>query len=123
VPWKPKTICSYPGCNELSHDRYCGMHKKRMNKERNSINSKIYNNQWRKASKTYLKENPLCVHCEKEDRLTPATEVDHIIPHGGDMKLFWDKSNWQTLCKKCHSIKTAKEDGGYGNISNSPRGF
>jgi 5-methylcytosine-specific restriction protein A len=122
MPWKPKSICSYPGCNELTHDRYCSKHKREVNKVRNEMNSKIYNNRWRKASKAYLKDNPLCVHCKKEDRLTPATEVDHIIPHGGDMKLFWDKSNWQSLCKKCHSKKTALEDGGFGNTPKSFRG-
>lgn len=122
MPWKPKSICSYPGCNELTHDRYCSKHKREVNKERNDINSKIYNNRWRKASKAYLKDNPLCVYCKKEDRLTPATEVDHIIPHGGDMKRFWDKSNWQSLCKKCHSKKTALEDGGFGNTPKSLRG-
>jgi 5-methylcytosine-specific restriction protein A len=122
MPWKPKSICSYPGCNELTHDRYCSKHKREVNKERNEMNSKIYNNRWRKASKAYLKDNPLCVHCKKEDRLTPATEVDHIIPHGGDMKRFWDKSNWQSLCKKCHSKKTALEDGGFGNTPKSLRG-
>ncbi len=115
MPWKPKSICSYPGCNELTHDRYCSKHKREINKERNNINSKIYNNRWRKASKAYLKENPLCVQCEKEGRLIPATEVDHIIPHCGDMKLFWNRSNWQPLCKSCHSKKTAEEDGGFGN--------
>lgn len=31
------------------------------------------------------------------------------------MKLFWDKSNWMALCKPCHSRKTAKENGGFGN--------
>jgi 5-methylcytosine-specific restriction protein A len=122
MPWKPKSICSYPGCNELTHDRYCSKHKREVNKERNEMNSKIYNNRWRKASKAYLKDNPLCVHCKKEDRLTPATEVDHIIPHGGDMKRFWDKSNWQSLCKKCHSKKTTLEDGGFGNTPKSLRG-
>lgn len=115
MPWKPKTICSYPGCNELCHDRYCAKHKKLVAREQNKSNSKIYTYQWRRTSKAFLKEHPLCVHCEKEGRLTPATEVDHIIPHNGDMKLFWDRSNWQALCKKCHSVKTAAEDGGFGN--------
>ena len=31
------------------------------------------------------------------------------------MELFWDSSNWQGLCAKCHGIKTASEDGGFGN--------
>ena len=39
-----------------------------------------------------------------------AKEVDHIIPHKGNMKLFWDSdNNWSPLCKSCHSKKTAKE--------------
>ena len=38
------------------------------------------------------------------------TDVDHIIPHRGDQKLFWDKSNWQALCHRHHSMKTRRED-------------
>jgi len=115
MPWKPKTICSYPGCQTLTHDRYCDEHKKQVTKEQNQKSSKLYTYQWRRTSKAFLKEHPLCVHCEKEGRLTPATEVDHIIPHGGNRKLFWDRKNWQSLCKSCHSKKTAEEDGGFGN--------
>ncbi len=115
MPWKPKSICSYPGCQALSHERYCDGHKKQVAKEHNASYGRTYNYRWRKASKAYLRESPLCVHCERDGRLTPATEVDHIAPHGGDMKLFWDKDNWQGLCRKCHSTKTALEDGGFGN--------
>ena len=48
-----------------------------------------------------------------QGRRTPATVVDHIVPHKGDKKLFWDSGNWQPLCGPCHSRKTAKEDGGF----------
>ena len=34
-----------------------------------------------------------------------ACHLDHIIPHRGDMKLFWDESNWQALCESCHDHK------------------
>jgi HNH endonuclease len=47
-------------------------------------------------------------------RLTPGTCVDHIVPHRGDMTLFWDPTNWQTLCDSCHGKKTTREDGGFG---------
>ncbi|WP_338021838.1 AAA family ATPase [Aquabacter cavernae] len=39
----------------------------------------------------------MCVRCH-----APATVVDHIAPHRGDQALFWDKGNWQPLCKPCH---------------------
>lgn len=120
MPWKPKTICRYPGCPELSDGRYCDQHKKQVTKEQNMSSSKIYTYQWRKASKSFLKDHPLCIHCERDGRLTPATEVDHIIPHNGNMKLFCDQNNWQPLCKKCHSKKTALEDGGFGNTPKHP---
>jgi hypothetical protein len=48
--------------------------------------------------------------CEAEGKLTPATVVDHIVPHRGDRRLFWDKTNWQPLCKRCHDVKTLTED-------------
>lgn len=55
--------------------------------------------------------------------------MDHIVPHrlsnaldSGDatriaaaQALFWNSGNWQGLCSTCHSTKTAREDGGFGN--------
>jgi len=46
----------------------------------------------------------------KEGCYTKATDVDHIVPHRGDQRLFWDESNWQALCHRHHSIKTRSED-------------
>lgn len=43
-----------------------------------------------------------------------ASVVDHRRPHRGDMKLFWDRNNWQSMAKECHDRKTAREDGGFG---------
>ncbi|WP_278244315.1 HNH endonuclease [Caldisalinibacter kiritimatiensis] len=61
-----------------------------------------------------LVKQPLCVECEKNGELTPATVVDHIVPHHGDEALFWNEDNLQSLCKLCHDRKTAKEDGRWG---------
>lgn len=58
---------------------------------------------WRKASKLFLSNNPLCVFCERMGRLSSANLVDHIIPHENDYNKFWDQSNWQGLCYTCHS--------------------
>lgn len=58
----------------------------------------------------FLAAHPLCVRCQSEGKIVPATVVDHIIPHRGDQKLFWDQKNWQPLCKSCHDTKTMTED-------------
>ena len=55
-------------------------------------------------------ENPFCVKCYEEGHITMATVVDHIKPHRGDRKLFWDRGNWQPLCEHHHNVKTMTED-------------
>ena len=54
--------------------------------------------------------NPFCVKCYEEGHITMATVVDHIVPHRGDQKLFWDRGNWQPLCEHHHNVKTMTED-------------
>jgi 5-methylcytosine-specific restriction enzyme A len=68
-----------------------------------------YNARWRKARSVWLAKHPLCNVCKK-----PGKVVDHVVPHRGNKELFWDVSNWQTLCIKCHNRKTVLEDGGFG---------
>jgi 5-methylcytosine-specific restriction protein A len=75
-----------------------------------------YGGAWQKARLAYLAHHPLCVHCLAKGFVVASTDVDHIVPHRGDMILFWaSESNWQALCHPCHSAKTAREDGGFGN--------
>ncbi|MDQ7965651.1 HNH endonuclease signature motif containing protein [Pseudomonas plecoglossicida] len=78
-----------------------------------------YGYRWQQARAGYLRKHPLCVHCQREGRVEPATELDHITPHRGDKDLFWSRSNWQGLCRMHHSRKTAAEDGGFGNARRS----
>lgn len=75
----------------------------------------LYGHRWREARLKFLARHPLCQDCKHEGIRTPATEVDHMIPHRGDLALFWNKGNWQGLCKTHHSRKTATENGGFGN--------
>ena len=57
-----------------------------------------------------MESNPFCVKCYEEGHITMATVVDHIKPHRGDKKLFWDRGNWQPLCEHHHNVKTMTED-------------
>ena len=81
---------------------------------RGTANQRGYNYKWRKLRGGYLLDHPLCVLCKSEGIITSANIVDHVVPHKGDQKLFWNKRNWQSLCKRHHDIKTATEDGGFG---------
>lgn len=66
--------------------------------------ARLYGRRWGKARATFLSRYPLCVMCSREGRTAEATVVDHIQPHREDPKLFWDKNNWQPLCKAHHDI-------------------
>lgn len=77
--------------------------------------ARLYSNRWDRARSTFLRSHPLCAYCLELGCLTPATAVDHFVPHRGDQALFWDESNWRATCAPCHSSKTAREDGGFGN--------
>lgn len=112
MPYRPKTPCRHPGCPELVEPGrlYCEKHLPLHPEVTRTYNKKIYNKRWEKFSKAYLQAHPLCVECMKQGKYTKATVVDHIIPHRGNQKLFWDQSNMQPLCKRCHDRKTLTED-------------
>jgi 5-methylcytosine-specific restriction endonuclease McrA len=67
----------------------------------------LYGRRWRKIRRAELKLYPFC---ETPNCLRPATVRDHIKPHRGDKKLFYDPTNRQSLCKPCHDEKTRLED-------------
>lgn len=80
---------------------------------RPSARQRGYTHLWDKAAAAFKHQHPLCAMCEQRGRITPAFAVDHIIPHRGDMTLFWDRSNWQSLCREHHnSDKQRVERGG-----------
>jgi len=121
-----KKLCLKPGCNRIANPNtgHCDQHydlyveKEEKRKEylkgaeayrrkiKNRPYIKLYNSaQWRRMSNKKLSDEPICQICEKH----LSTAVDHIEPHRGDLKLFFNYNNLQALCKKCHSKKTAKE--------------
>ncbi len=112
MPRKPKRPCRKPGCPALIEGGgWCGKHKP---KDRPSAAKRGYGSKWRTYRESYLRRYRWCVACKADGHRTPATVVDHIVPHQGDMVLFWKKSNHQALCKPCHDRKTAMSDGGFG---------
>lgn len=72
--------------------------------KRKSSAQRGYGSRWQSARAGFLRSHPLCADHIKRGQVVQATVVDHIVPHRGDMALFWDKSNWQALCADCHNI-------------------
>ena len=108
MPKAPKRPCRHPGCPNLCDKGvYCSQHMVfSSDRMRGGADARGYNAEWRIARKAFLQKHPLCAECGKAGKLTPATVVDHIIPHRGNKRLFWDEHNWQPLCKDCHDRKT-----------------
>lgn len=90
-----------------------------------SSTARGYGYRWQQERAAFLAANPLCMMCSKDLSPVTATVVDHKIPHGGNEALFWDKKNWQALCKHCHdSVKqraehSARRDGGVKSSESS----
>lgn len=106
-------LCTYPGCDCLVEEgSRCPKHMRehkggfsgRRTKSR-EWNSLYHSATWRRIRLEFLFKNPFCVKCGD-----PAKIVDHIIPHRGQESLFYDETNLQSLCWKCHSAKTLAEN-------------
>ncbi|MES2972400.1 MAG: HNH endonuclease [Pseudomonadota bacterium] len=120
MPFAAPRPCTKPGCGALVYggDSRCDQHKRAERREadakRGSSSERGYSAAWQRARIGFLRSHPLCVKHAALDEVVASTVVDHIVPHRGDKVLFWDHDNWQALCKPCHDVKTATEDGGFG---------
>jgi 5-methylcytosine-specific restriction protein A len=88
--------------------KYTGKNKGKNSFARNTVaNREIYNSvMWRGKDgirKQRLTIDPFCVYCN-----APAEDVDHIKPIN-DFGDPFDIDNTQSMCKKCHSRKSATE--------------
>jgi 5-methylcytosine-specific restriction protein A len=79
-----------------------------LHKEQESYGQGRGGRPWRRKREEILKRDSyLCVPCKQQDRITLASEVDHVIPQaeGGSE----DDSNLQSICEACHKAKTHAE--------------
>lgn len=68
-----------------------------------------YGRAWNRRSQAWLHTTNMHCALRYPDICTSvATEVDHI-KGWKNQREFWDKRNWQPVCKRCHSRKTARE--------------
>lgn len=84
--------------------------------ELKAFRKKVYNSKrWKDTRLHILITQPFCANCAENDFLTPACDVDHIIPLSKiylewlGLELIYDVTNLRGLCKKCHGEKSATE--------------
>lgn len=88
---------------------------------RRSASERGYDARWRKARAGFLALNPWCV--QLGDGCTLIAEVvDHTVPHRGDMSLFWNEKNWQSLCKHCHDVHKQRAETGRAEVQRDSKG-
>lgn len=78
-------------------------------KTRKRSDDLYHTHRWTRASRVFREANPLCALCLTRDKYTPTEVVDHIIP-SEVCEDFWDKENWQPLCRKCNNHKGRTTD-------------
>lgn len=111
------SICSVPGCPELTQGGPCATHKRAAEQRRGSAAQRGYSGKaWRFARRVVLRQNPICVLCEREF----ATVADHwptsrreLVAQG-----VTDPDaphRLRALCGPCHGSETAREQPGGWN--------
>ena len=109
---KPGTVCPRPGCPGIVQAGVCsrcGPLRVKVRREhderRGTAASRGYGARWQRVRAMALRAQPLCAECARQGRVTPATDVHHIVKRrdGGPDSF----ENLEALCHACHSRITA----------------
>lgn len=81
---------------------------------REQANKWYKSSRWQSIRKQQLSRHPYCQCPHHAGGHVKAEVVDHIEPHRGDSKLFWNTKNLQSMSKQCHDAGKQKfERSGY----------
>lgn len=108
---KPLKPCKHPGCRVLTAETYCADHQPARPRKESAEWHYLYTDRaygWASRRAEQLRREPFCRACAVEGLRVRATDVDHIVPHCGDVELFVS-GELQSLCHRCHSRKTMRE--------------
>ena len=101
--------CGFPGCGVLVRDggSRCVKHPKEAWVKPVTATKRVTGRKLQALRSKLFNANPLCAECERQGRVTLATQRDHIIPlaEGGQD----DDGNVQGLCEACHDAKSKSE--------------
>jgi len=117
MPYKPARPCRFARCAAFAveDESYCVSHlpiaveaRKQQDRDRGNSWTRGYDHDWKRLRDHHFRSNPLCVSCLKNGRIEIGEVVDHIQPiQGRNDPRRLDPGNLQTLCVKCHAVKTS----------------
>ena len=117
MPAKPLKPCAVPGCPNLTQGRYCEQHKHKEQKDKaerhryydehirdQKARDFYHSKEWQRVRQAALtRDKHLCKHCLRNNRITPADMVHHIIEIKRDWSRRLDLDNLISLCNSCHN--------------------
>jgi 5-methylcytosine-specific restriction enzyme A len=118
--------CARHGCGGLTRGKYCDAdahlereQQRARDRRRGSATQRRYGSHWRRYSKAYIAQHPLCHYCERIGRVSATECVDHAVPpsRGGE---FWDGANHRPACLTCNSRKGNRTEAEYLALLGAP---
>jgi 5-methylcytosine-specific restriction protein A len=115
MPDAPSRPCVTVGCpNVATYRGRCPTCATRRNRAREAepLRDLYASPQWRRLRAQVLREADYicqCDDCQRAGLVLPANTVDHVRPHRGNSRVFWDRANLRAMSAECHSRKTAGE--------------
>lgn len=109
MPWRNPSPCTTPGCANLAAAGRgtCPDCYRKRRKTRASVD-RTYDTRWRDASREFLRTHPWCQEPGCTQRSTETHHIDGLGPSG---PRGYDPTNFEALCKRHHSSRTATATG------------
>jgi 5-methylcytosine-specific restriction enzyme A len=110
------TVCSVPGCPQLTPAGRCVDHAREADRARGTAHQRGYGSRHRRVfRRAVLRRDPVCVLCHQ----APATTADHYPLSRRELEARGldpdDPRFGRGLCQRCHSRETARNQPGGWN--------
>ena len=106
MPEAAPHFCTVPGCSVLTTRTRCPTHMVDVEHARSNWGTRTWYRtpRWKALRARVLREQAYqCARCHV---VGDPLDIDHLLPHKGNVDLFWLRENLHALCKRCHSRKT-----------------